>query len=114
VGGIATGNTAFGLNEFSYTFGVNFTLAPGTYWLVLHNGPVNTIPATQFYWAWQSGISGNSKSQDLAVAGSPWVANEAELAFQLTGFTPEPASALLVGGGLLAAWLARRKLKARG
>jgi PEP-CTERM motif len=110
--GVATGNTVVGgLNEFVYDFTANFTLGPGTYWLVLHNGPVNTIPATQFYWAWQSGV-GNSQSQDLVVAGSPWVANEAELAFQL--ITPEPASTLLVGGGLVAVWLARRKLKARG
>jgi hypothetical protein len=113
--GTATGNTTFGLNEFSYQFVVSFTLSPGTYWLVLHNGPTNTIPSTNFYWAWESGVSGNSQSQDLSVP-SPWVANDAALAFQLTSdltAVPEPASMCMVGSGLLAAWLARRKLSAR-
>jgi hypothetical protein len=112
--GVATSNTTLGLNEFAYQFAVNFTLAPATYWLALHNGPVNTIPQTQFLWAWESGVSSTSKSQDLSVVAAPWVSNSASLAFQLTGSaTPEPASMFLVGSGLLAAWLTRRKLSAR-
>jgi hypothetical protein len=109
--GTATGNTTFGLNEFSYTLGVNASLTTGTYWLVLHNGPSNTLPATSFYWAWSNGDAGNSASLDLS-AGPPWVGNSAELAFELTtGNTPEPVSMSLVGGGILAAWLLRRKAK---
>jgi hypothetical protein len=50
-------------------------------------------------------------SLDLS-AGPPWVGNSAELAFELTtGNTPEPVSMSLVGGGILAAWLLRRKAK---
>jgi PEP-CTERM motif len=110
--GTPTGNTAFGLNEFVYQWNVNTILAPGTYWLVLHNGPTNTIPSTTFYWEW-SADTGNSQSQDLSVAPA-WVANDAALAFELDGIvTPEPASICLMGSGLLAAWLARRKLGAR-
>jgi hypothetical protein len=106
--GTATGNTTFGLNEYSYAFGINTFLTPGAYWLALHNGPSNTLPATNFYWAWSNGDAGNSVSYDLA-GGGPWVGNSAELAFELG--TPEPVSMSLVGGGLLAAFLFGRKAK---
>jgi hypothetical protein len=109
--GVADGNTTQGLNEFAYSFPVNVSLTSGTYWLVLHNGPTNAQPSTTFYWAWQLD-SGTSKSMDLSVPGSPWAGNDANLAYQLT-VTPEPASICLVGSGLLAAFLARRKLIGR-
>lgn len=109
--GVADGNTAFGMNEFRYQFPVSFDLSAGTYWLVLHNGPPNTQPATNFYWAWASD-SGNSQSDDLSLPLN-WVGNDAALAFQIAAQAPEPATTCLVGGGLLAAWLARRKLTAK-
>jgi hypothetical protein len=108
--GTPTGNTTFGLSEFSYQVTVNVTLAVGTYWLVLHNGPANTIPATNYYWAWAAD-AGNSKSRDIALLpAAAWVGNSSALAFQLD--TPEPASISLMGSGLLVAWLARRNHKA--
>ena len=108
--GIPTGNTTFGLNEYRYTLGVNTNLATGNYWLVLHNGPSNAIPATSFYWAW-SNDAGNSASLDI-LSGPPWAGNSAELAFELTtNEVPEPVSMSLVGGGILATWLLRRKVK---
>jgi hypothetical protein len=109
--GTLTGNTTFGLNEYSYTFGINAGLTPGAYWLVLHNRPPNAIPATSFYWAWSSD-SGDSASLDLA-GGPPWAGNSAELAFALTADPiPEPVSMSLVGGGILAAFVfGRRKAK---
>jgi hypothetical protein len=111
--GTDNGAGAFGLEQFAYQFAVNVSVGPGTYWLVLHNGPINTIPTTDFYWAWESGVAGNSQSSDLSLPTN-WAANDAALAFQLTGTaTPEPASMCLVGGGLLAALLARRKLSRR-
>jgi hypothetical protein len=109
--GTPTGNTTFGLNEYSYTLGLNATLTTGTYWLVLHNGPSNAQPATTYYWAWSNGNAGNSANLDLS-SGPPWVGNSAELAFELTtDAVPEPASMSLVGGGMVAAWLLRRKAK---
>jgi hypothetical protein len=106
--GASTGFTVFGLDEFAYTFNIDATLAPGTYWLVLHNGPSNVTPDGSFYWAWSNGNSGNSASLDPSPA-SPWAGNFTELAFEMTDSVPEPMSTSLVGGGLLAAWLLRRK-----
>jgi hypothetical protein len=106
--GTSTGKTTFGLNEYSYTLSLNAILSTGAYWLVLHNGPSNAQPATTFYWAWSNGNAGNSANLDLS-AGPPWVGNSAELAFELTDTIPEPASMSLVGGGMLTAWLLRRK-----
>jgi len=121
--GVATGNTTQGLNEFAYTFSVNAVLGPGTYWLVLHNGPSNSIPNTMYYWAWSSD-TGNSQSMDVTQGNAPiigpnppiWSGNFTELAFELTATpgVPEPASMSLVGGGLLAAWFVRRKIAAKG
>ena len=109
--GVATGNTTLGLDEFAYTLNVSATLGTGTYWLVLHNGPSNAIPDGSFYWAWTSD-SGNSASS-FVLSSPAWAGNSAELAFELTDSAPEPMSMSLVGGGLLAAWLFRRK-KATG
>ncbi|MEO8372447.1 MAG: PEP-CTERM sorting domain-containing protein [Candidatus Solibacter sp.] len=107
--GVATGFNVFGLDEFAYTLNINATLGTGTYWLALHNGPSNTIPNGSFYWSWSDGNSGNSASLDV-LSGPPWTGNSAELAFELTvADAPEPMSMSLVGGGLLAAWLLRRK-----
>jgi hypothetical protein len=107
--GVPTGNTTFGLNEYIYTVGINVSLTPGAYWLVLHNGPSNVLPTTNFYWAWSNGDTGNSVNLDLA-AGPPWVGNSAELAFRLNDVgAPEPVSMSLVGSGILAAWLLRRR-----
>lgn len=114
--GTPDGAGAFGLNQFSYQIVVNFVLNPGTYWLVLHNGPLGTAPDTTFYWAWQSGVSGNSQSEDPLGQPPTWAANDAALAFELTGdplATPEPGSLGLMGAGLLAGWLGRRKLSGR-
>ncbi len=105
----ATGNTTFGLNEYSLEFNVNAPLAPNTtYWLVLHNGPSGTDPGTAFYWAWSSGAAGDSQNEDITAPG--WVGNDAELAFQLNAAVPEPASLSLIAGGLITGWLKRRKL----
>lgn len=106
--GAATGRSAFGLNEFQYSLVINTNLNAGTYWLVLHNGPNNAIPPTDFFWEWSNGNAGNSMSQDLASPNQPWLGNFAELAVQITD-VPEPASVFLAGAGLLAVWLGRRR-----
>ena len=120
----STGNTTFGLDEYSYVLDVSAILLPGSYWLVLHNGPATTPPQTTFYWAWSNGDAGNSASAELVPLPpdrlglndpnhGQWAGNSAELAFELTANdgVPEPVSMSLVGGGLLAAWLVSRKAK---
>ena len=110
--GVATGTSAFDLNEFSYTLAVNASLAPGTYWVLLHNGPTNTVPSTSFYWEWSNADAGNSQSQDLFGSNSPWTGNFAEFAMQLQGVSaPEPGSMLLLGTGLACLWFARVRSK---
>jgi hypothetical protein len=112
--GVATGNSAFGFSEYSYTMPVLVNLNPGTYWLSLHNGPSGTIPATDFYWGWSSGDGGSSVSMDLSFAEQPWVQNFAELAFELDGREvtseiPEPSSVALLGAGLFGLWSLRKR-----
>jgi len=111
--GVATGNTASGLNEFRYQFAINATLGPGNYWLVLHDGLNGTQPNTQFYWAWSNDLAGNSQSFDQAtVPPGPWQGNSAEMAFQLEARdaqpAPEPATVFLFGAGVAALMLRRR------
>ena len=107
--GVATGNSGLGLNEFSYAFPINVVVLPGTYWVVLHNGPTGSFdPNLTFYWGWSSD-SGNSVSQDLSIPPA-WFGNSAELAMELQGSeTPEPASFLLLGAGLLALGFVRSR-----
>ncbi len=102
----ATGNSASGLSEFIQEGLVSINLGVGTYWLVLHNGPSSSQPATSFYWAFADDQTGNSLSKELALGNSgTWVSNGAELAFQLEGAgggvtVPEPGSVLLVGAAM--------------
>jgi PEP-CTERM motif len=111
--GVATGQSGFGLSEFSYTFAVNVPLAAGTYWLTLHNGPTANIPATDFFWEWSNGNAGNSQSRDLSLANSPWLGNFAELAMELQGTgassVPEPGSMFLLSAGLAGMWFVRAR-----
>lgn len=108
--GVATGNSGFGFNEYSYSWAVNVPLGAGNYWVVLHNGPNNTAPPTNFFWEWNDGNAGNSQSKDITAPGQPWSANSATLALQLDSAVPEPSSYLLVGAGLIcAAWFRMRK-----
>ena len=103
----STGSSAFGLNEFIYSFNTNGTLAAGTYWLELHNGPTNAIPGTNMFWENSNANSGNSQTKDLSLPAQPFVANFTSLAFALS--TPEPGSMVLMATGLLGAVLLRRR-----
>jgi hypothetical protein len=106
--GAPTGHSAFGLNEFVYSFSIDFTVNPGTYWIVLHNGPNTAIPPTDFFWEWSNGNAGNSMSQDLSLANQPWLGNFAELALQVQDI-PEPGSLFFSVTGLLAVSLVRSR-----
>lgn len=109
------------LNEFN--LGPLAPLAPGTYWLVLHNGSVAQNQYTGFFWAITAPNSSLISQQSAIVSGgfgtniSGWIANNNQLAFQLTLVTPAPPptplppSIILALTGLAASGLclARRK-----
>jgi hypothetical protein len=97
-------------NPSEYVFAINLaspvTLGVGTFYLALHEGPFQTSDGTQIFWE----SSGPGLHFQLANAltpppTEPQTSNE--LAFQLfdTPFTsvPEPGSAALLAGAMLAA-----------
>jgi PEP-CTERM motif len=111
----ATGNSLpvelGSLTEYQNDFSLpGVFLAPGTYWLGLHNGPLSTIAFSQFYWETTNANATLFSEHNLApFDDDDWVSNAQQLAFQLAGETgvgpaaevPEPMSLLLLGTGLL-------------
>ena len=90
-----------GFSEFINTFSIDQTsLATGTYWLTLHDGPIANTNFADFYWEW-SNDNGDGQEFDQ-IANTGWDSNLAEHAFQL-GTVPEPGSIILLAtvlGGL--------------
>ena len=83
----------------------SIVLAPGTYWLGLHNGPLSTTARQEFYWATTNNNATGRGEEDIDPFGAGgWVNNGSEHAFQLnatTTLTPEPASMLMMATGLI-------------
>ena len=108
-----TGNSGWGMNEFSYEFAVNELLPSGTYWVLLHNGPTTTIPTTDFFWGW-SADTGNSVYRDI-VGETPWTSNFTEFAMELrgndVGSVPEPGTIVLLSVGVVSLWYVRARHK---
>jgi len=106
----ATGNsTGFGYAEYVFDIPVTFQLAAGNYWLGLSNSPLNTVTPTEMLWSTTS--VGNGSAAQYLDAGN-WLDSGSELAFRLDGDVagiPEPATFILLTGGLAAAAFLRRK-----
>ena len=88
----------------------DISLAAGTYWLSLHNGPVSQTAFADFYWQTTGANTTVRGLQQLATGGA-WTDTNLEHAFELDGTAgqsaegsvPEPGTFMLAGFALLAA-----------
>ena len=111
--------TALGFTQFQNDFAVSaLGVTPGTYWLLLHNGPLGTTAFSDFYWSWADLNGTNTptnRGQEKGLAPvTGWTTTDAEAAFNVSGTlvssgVPEPGTiGLSVAGlGLLALWRKR-------
>jgi len=118
---VAATNTATGLPaggggyfEFQNDFAMSVSLAPGTYWLGLHDGPVSDTTFRDFYWGTTAAnVTSTGMYQELP--SLPWIDSLLEQAFVLSGDqapvpepVPEPGTLVLAATGLGALAAARR------
>ena len=103
-----TAGVVLGFQQYQNDFSINVpNLAAGTYWLVLHDGPLSSTNFLDFYWSWNDqggqGPGGDAMEYDLTAGGSGlWNSNSADKAFAVYGSqVPEPGSMLLLGTGLV-------------
>jgi hypothetical protein len=110
--------SALGLNIFRNDFSISIMgLAAGTYWLVLHNGPLTNTTFTDYYWAHTATGGGNSSTsrgveQSLNPPIPGWTTNSEEHAFLISGdpvLIPEPGTLILISAGLGGLGLLRRR-----
>jgi hypothetical protein len=104
---------------FENTMSISVTgLAAGSYWLVLHNGPVGTTADSDFYWGWTDLNAGNTGTirgleQSLNPVSITWDDTAQEHAFTIFGDVdpgggvPEPSTLILLSAGLAAIWFRR-------
>ncbi len=95
----------------------SLTLAAGTYWLGLHDGPLGTTTFQDFYWeTTDTNATIFGVGQDLTVANQPFVDTTQEHAFNVSGdllVTPEPASIALMAAGMVGVAIFGRRKESR-
>jgi hypothetical protein len=96
--------------EYQNDFSVgSISLGPGMYWLGLHNGPLSTSSAFEFYWeATGQANSPAGQQQGPPFGGSAWGSTGQEHAFQLLS-VPEPSAWALLCLGLVSRILFRSR-----
>jgi hypothetical protein len=109
-----TGNTAgFGYDEYVIDIGVSFQLQAGTYWLALQNAPLGSSDPTEMLWEYSDTGGASGQYIDFQGDGASWLDAGANHAFEIlgdgAGQVPEPATVVLLAGGLLAVRLVRRQ-----
>jgi hypothetical protein len=92
----------------SYEFDLSIpaiSLDPGTYWLGLHNGPLDSDLRSGMFWESTDPNSSATGSAQSSFDSGVWQKVSRQHAFQVDA-TPEPASVLLVLSALIgfAAW----------
>jgi hypothetical protein len=104
---VATGNCLFFGCEYEDSWNINpLSLAPGTYHLALHNGPVSFDSRSEFYWETTdpNGTPTGRECDLTSACYGSWNDNGQEHAFYLSGgvaTTPEPGTLALMATGLL-------------
>jgi hypothetical protein len=102
----ATGNTVTGLTEFDNTFSIgSVSLAAGSYWLGLHNGPLSDQTRDEYYWEATSSNIGTAGEESIAPFTGGFATNSTWHAFNLFSATttvPEPSSLISAGTAVLA------------
>ncbi|HUQ90112.1 MAG TPA: PEP-CTERM sorting domain-containing protein [Bryobacteraceae bacterium] len=85
------------------------TLAPGTYWLALHNGPISNGEGAQMFWETADPNASVNFGQELGLPEGTWTSNSLEHSFQLANSDiPEPGT-MMLGITALAAFAAARR-----
>src|SRR5258708_7079973 len=78
--------TVLGFNQFQNDFAINApNLAAGTYWLLLHNGPLSSTAFSDFYWSWTDLNATNTptnRGREMGLNPSTgWTTNDTQMAF---------------------------------
>jgi hypothetical protein len=100
-------------DEYAYDLTIDpFAATAGTtYWLALHNGPLDNNARAEVYWE-TTDPNGTATGQEFFLPDGSWAGNGQEHAFYLTGGqggVPEPGTLMLMGTGVLGALAGLRR-----